>query len=495
MSATMKMPLNDVLGGAAALAPLGRETTPEQKAAGSKRREWLRNGGYMVGGAVISMVAHSALVLTLPATAPALALAAASIGTSGAIAGLWRAFKIRRDAKRDGQPVPSFREAMKSKEANKVALFSALGGSLFQGLNMQFDLGNKIADGLQVVGHKMADVFNTISMDVRAEMLPLQQPVIDARLSPDFIGHPQAVIDARLSPDYIGHPDAGIDARLIDGYMGHPQPEVPQGGGVVQTALKVEPAAPKADDLSWLPKEHSQPAAPIEDKAFTPLAPQDVAPTEDLLVADEQPAPAEDLSVADEQPAPADLINELAAQHDLPVDPADDPVQLASAAPDTVAEPAPLAAPAAAADAVPETVDLQPVVNAPAQPVAAPVVPADPYEAAAEGGRIVAECTVREPLHDKFGDQASYLRPASSGVDAQFKVDCDVYKKDVSAGEKISYKIRIEHARRGPQVFNAVATKEGITIKTTEYIKAAWRAIQHEAFRQIDPSIRLTAHM
>lgn len=492
MSATMKMPLNDVLGGAAALASLGRETTPEQKAAGSKRREWLRNGGYMVGGAVISMVAHSALVLTLPATAPALALAAASIGTSGAIAGLWRAFKIRRDAKRDGQPVPSFREAMKSKEANKVALFSALGGSLFQGLNMQFDLGNKIADGLQVVGHKMADVFNTISMDVRAEMLPLQQPVIDARLSPDFIGHPQAVIDARLSPDYIGHPDAGIDARLIDGYMGHPQLEVPQGGGVVQTALNVEPAAPKADDLSWLPKEHSQPAAPIEDKAFTPLAAQDVAPTEDL-------------PVADEQPAPADLINELAAQHDLPVDPADDPVQLASAAPDTVAEPetqginllpAQMDAPVADAPAaVPETVDPQPVVDAPAQPIAAPVVPADPYEAAAEGGRKVAECTVREPLHNKFGDLPSYMQPASSGADAEFEVKCKVFNDVASAGDTVSYDIRIEDARRGPQVFNAVATKEGITIKTTEYIKASWRAIQHEAFRQIDPSIRLTAHM
>lgn len=484
MSATMKMPLNDVLGGAAALAPLGRETTPEQKAAGSKRREWLRNGGYMLGGALISMVAHSALVLTLPATAPALALAAASIGTSGAIAGLWRAFKIRRDAKRDGQPVPSFREAMKSKEANKAAGFSALGGSLFQGLNMQFDLGNKIADGLQVVGHKMADVFNTISMDVRAEMLPLQQPVIDARLSPDFIGHPQAVINARLSPDYIGHPDAGIDARLIDGYMGHPQPEVPQGSGVVQTALKVEPAAPKADDLSWLPKEHSQPAAPIEDKAFTPLAAQDVAPTEDLLV-------------ADDQPAPADLINELAAKHDLPVDPADDPVQLASAAPAPVAAPetqginllpAQMDAPVADAPAaVPQSVEPQPVVDAPAQPVAAPVVPADPYEAAAKGGRIVAECTVREPLNDKFGDLASYLQPASSGADVEVNVTCTKFAAVAQPGDYVQWDIRYENIRHGFDAFEARTVKEVIPGPTADFIESAWKDVTSKTMRLVNP--------
>lgn len=484
MSATMKMPLNDVLGGAAALAPLGRETTPEQKAAGSKRREWLRNGGYMVGGAVISMVAHSALVLTLPATAPALALAAASIGTSGAIAGLWRAFKLRRDAKRDGKPVPSFREAMKSKEANKVALFSALGGSLFQGLNMQFDLGNKIADGLQVVGHKMADVFNTISMDVRAEMLPLQQPVIDARLSPDFIGHPQAVINARLSPDYIGHPDAGIDARLIDGYMGHPQPEVPQGSGVVQTALNVEPAAPASDDLSWLPEEHSQPPAPIEDKAFTPLAAQDAAP-------------AEDLSVADEQPAPTDLINELAAKHDLPVDPADDPVQLASAAPAPVAAPetqginllpAQMDAPVADAPAaVPQSVEPQPVVDAPAQPVAAPVVPADPYEAAAEGGKKIAECTVREPLHNKFGDLPSYLQPASSGADVEVNVTCTKFAAVAQPGDYVQWDIRYENIRHGFDAFEARTVKEVIPGPTADFIESAWKDVTSKTMRLVNP--------
>jgi hypothetical protein len=485
MSVNPTLSLNEVLGGAAALAPLGRETTPEQQAQGSKRREWLRNGGYMLGGAVISMVAHTALVLTLPTTAPVLALAAASVGTSGAIAGLWRAFKLRRDAKRDGQPVPSFREAMKSKEANRATLFSALGGSLFQGINMQFDLGHKIADGMQAVGHKIADAFNAMSMDVRAEMLPLSQPVIDARLSPDYIGHPQPSIDARLIDGYMGHPDAGIDARLMDGYIGHPQPEVPQGGGVVQAALKVDAAPPKAEDLSWLPKEHSQPSAPIEDKAFTPLAPQEVA-------------------------APDDLINQLATQNDLPVDPADDPVQLASAAPtpmpvatetqgiNLLPEPE-MAAPVADAvdvqaiegattspEAVPQSVEPQQEVDAPAQPVAAPL-PADPYEAAAEGGKKIAECTVREPLHNQFGDLPSYMQPASSGADVELNVTCKKFAEVAQPGDYVQWDIRYENIRHGFDAFEARTVKEVIPGPTADFIESAWKDVTSKTMRMINP--------
>jgi hypothetical protein len=485
MSTNPTLSLNEVLGGAAALAPLGRETTPEQQAQGSKRREWLRNGGYMLGGAVISMVAHTALVLTLPTTAPVLALAAASVGTSGAIAGLWRAFKLRRDAKRDGQPVPSFREAMKSKEANRATLFSALGGSLFQGLNMQFDLGHKIADGMQAVGHKITDAFNAMSMDVRAEMLPLSQPVIDARLSPDYIGHPQPSIDARLIDGYMGHPDAGIDARLMDGYIGHPQPEVPQGGGVVQTALKVDAAPPKAEDLSWLPKEHSQPPAPIEDKAFTPLAPQEAS-------------------------APDDLINQLATQNDLPVDPADDPVQLASAAPtpmpvatetqgiNLLPEPemaAPVADPVdvqaiegatTSPEAVPQSVEPQQEVDAPAQPVAAPL-PADPYEAAAEGGKKIAECTVREPLHNQFGDLPSYMQPASSGADVELNVTCKKFAEVAQPGDYVQWDIRYENIRHGFDAFEARTVKEVIPGPTADFIESAWKDVTSKTMRMINP--------
>lgn len=147
---TLDPSLSALLGPAFVIAPMGSES-PEEAAVGNKRRQRFASAMHVVGGFALAFGVKTALTVALASTPPLL-MAVIMASTGSALGGLWEA---RQLAKKEGI---SFRDAMKSKKANKAAGWSLLGAVTFGVADHFMHVGQHLTSFLRQVELKLPSI-------------------------------------------------------------------------------------------------------------------------------------------------------------------------------------------------------------------------------------------------------------------------------------------------------------------------------------------------
>ncbi len=378
---TLDPTLSAHLGPSFAIAPMGSES-PEEAAIGNKRRQRFAAAMHVVGGFALAFGVKTALTLALTTTPPLL-MAVIMASTGSALGGLWEA---RQLAKKEGI---SFRDAMKSKKANKAAGWSLLGAVTFGVADHFMHVGQHLTDFLSKIELKMPSTpaisfaeaaqpkagifhFTSASADLPYGSGPLHTGTISPRLPQFSVAHVPTATEAFAAPAGGVPYMAPTSAPLMS--TPYNFAELPSGSRV--SMVFPAPAAEVA-------AAHVV-AAPVVPAAPVPAAPVPATP---VPVA---PVPATPVPAA---PVPAAPVSAPA------------PIQIVS--PDPV---------------VPVDASLPAVAASLELPVAAPAKP-------------VLDCIVREQLTSNTPEWPSYMTAGQATAPTTLHPVCKAFKDVVEAGD------------------------------------------------------------
>lgn len=367
---TLDPTLSAYLGPAFAIAPMGSES-PEEAKIGNKRRQRFAAAMHVVGGFALAFGVKTALTVALASTPPLL-MAVIMASTGSALSGLWEA---RQLAKKEGI---SFRDAMKSKKANKAAGWSLLGAVTFG-----------VADHFMHVGQHLTNFLRQVE---------LKLPSVPA-----------------ISFAEAAQPKGGA-VHFASGST-----ELPYGSGPLRTGV-ISPRVPQFT-MTAVPTPTEAFAAPVGGVPY-------MAPTSAPLMSTpynfaELPSGGRVSMVF---PAPAAEVAAAQAAVAAPV-----PASVPAVAP------APVSAPVSALAEMPAPVDIvspEPVVPVDvSQPAASPAVAAIPELPVAEPVKPVLDCVVREQLTSNTPEWPSYMTVGQATAPTTVHPVCKAFKDVVQAGD------------------------------------------------------------
>jgi hypothetical protein len=257
---------------------------------------------HFVGGFALAFGVKTALTLVLASTPPLL-MAVIMASTGSALGGLWEA---RQLAKKEGI---SFKEAMKSKKANKAAGFSLLGAITFGVADHFLHIGQHLTDLLSKIEMKLPSIpaisfaeaaqpkagafySTSASADLPYGSGPLHRGIISPRLSQFSVAHVPTATEAFAAP-VSGLPS--LTPPPSTPLMSTPYnfAELPSSGGRVSMVFPAPAAEVAAAQAVAAPVSVSAPVpppAPVSTLAPVPEPIDIVSP--DAVVAVEASEPA-----------------------------------------------------------------------------------------------------------------------------------------------------------------------------------------------------------